>query len=137
MATLCVVDTNVDLIIISNNSCRKCIEKKMNLEILKEHQINKSDIKEYLSLNIKAYNSPCNGACGKIKKDLKSTSTTTLKSTPISSPPKPSTASSGTALHPIVNNQNKSNDGKKKDDKDSDDDDSDDGVDYDSKGNNK
>lgn len=59
MPFLCIVSSNADLIIISAESCTVCVERKLNLEILKKIEITMPNTKEFLSLGVRAYNVKC------------------------------------------------------------------------------
>ena len=58
MYRLLLVDTNEDLIIITDASCLRCLQIKKSLTVLKDFGVI-DDAKNYVKLGVKIYNIKC------------------------------------------------------------------------------
>ncbi len=59
MPTLCIVDTNRDVCICTDDSCLACLEQKLHLKILYTYQISESSLMKWKKENVSGFHVKC------------------------------------------------------------------------------
>lgn len=59
MPILCIVDTNIDVCICTNNSCLKCLEQKLHLRVLYTYQISAASLTKWKKENVQGFCVQC------------------------------------------------------------------------------